>query len=244
MSAAGLPSVLLVDDEPLARDELRQLLQAAGGLDIVGECGNAVEAIAFIHRRKPDVVFLDIQMPRISGLEMLAMLDPEAMPQVVFVTAYDAYALQAFEEHACDYLLKPVDPARLAKTLARLRQRAASPPAAVCALAPLSLIPCQGVNRIVLCRLEEVAYVCSRLSGVYVVDAAGVERFTELTLRTLEERTDLFRCHRQYLVRLSAIREILFGDNGVATIHTLDGHSLPVSRRYLKPLKDALGIAS
>ncbi|WP_233246703.1 two-component system response regulator BtsR [Chromobacterium sp. Panama] len=244
MSAAGLPSALLVDDELLARDELRQLLQAAGGLDIVGECGNAVEAIAFIHRRKPDVVFLDIQMPRISGLEMLAMLDPEAMPQVVFVTAYDAYALQAFEEHACDYLLKPVDPARLAKTLARLRQRAASPPAAVCALGPLSLIPCQGVNRIVLCRLEEVAYVCSRLSGVYVVDAAGVERFTELTLRTLEERSDLFRCHRQYLVRLSAIREILFGDNGVATIHTLDGHSLPVSRRYLKPLKDALGIAS
>lgn len=244
MSAAGLPSALLVDDEPLARDELRQLLQAAGGLDIVGECGNAVEAIAFIHRRKPDVVFLDIQMPRISGLEMLAMLDPESMPQVVFVTAYDAYALQAFEEHACDYLLKPVDPARLAKTLVRLRQRAAPPPAAVCGLAPLSLIPCQGVNRIVLCRLEEVAYVCSRLSGVYVVDAAGVERFTELTLRTLEERTDLFRCHRQYLVRLSAIREILFGDNGVATVCTLDGHSLPVSRRYLKPLKDALGIAS
>ncbi|WP_374425026.1 two-component system response regulator BtsR [Chromobacterium sp.] len=243
MSAAGVPSALLVDDEPLARDELRQLLQAAGGLDIVGECGNAVEAIAFIHRRKPDVVFLDIQMPRISGLEMLAMLDPEAMPQVVFVTAYDAYALQAFEEHACDYLLKPVDPARLAKTLARLRQRAAPPLAAMSALAPLSLIPCQGVNRIVLCRLEEVAYVCSRLSGVYVVDAAGVERFTELTLRTLEERSDLFRCHRQYLVRLSAIREILFGDNGVATIHTLDGHSLPVSRRYLKPLKDALGIA-
>ena len=141
MSAAGLPSALLVDDEPLARDELRQLLQAAGGLDIVGECGNAVEAIAFIHRRKPDVVFLDIQMPRISGLEMLAMLDPEAMPQVVFVTAYDAYALQAFEEHACDYLLKPVDPARLTKTLARLRQRAAPPLAAMSALAPLSLIP-------------------------------------------------------------------------------------------------------
>ncbi|KMN83735.1 two-component response-regulatory protein YehT [Chromobacterium sp. LK11] len=238
-----MPSALLVDDEPLARDELRQLLLAAGGLDIVGECGNAVEAIAFIHRRKPDVVFLDIQMPRISGLEMLAMLDPEAMPQVVFVTAYDAYALQAFEEHACDYLLKPVDPARLAKTLARLRQRA-RPPEAMRALAPLNLIPCQGVNRIVLCRLEEVAYVCSRLSGVYVVDAAGAERFTELTLRTLEERTDLFRCHRQYLVRLSAIREILFGDNGVATVCTLDGHSLPVSRRYLKPLKDALGIAS
>ncbi|XLM21818.1 response regulator, partial [Chromobacterium piscinae] len=107
---------LLVDDEPLARDELRQLLAAHAGFDIVGECGNAIEAIAFIHRQQPDVVFLDIQMPRVSGLEMLAMLDPDKLPRVVFVTAFDEYAIQAFEEHAFDYLLKPVDPERLAKT--------------------------------------------------------------------------------------------------------------------------------
>ncbi|MCP6675154.1 response regulator, partial [Klebsiella pneumoniae] len=87
---------MLVDDEPLARDELRQLLAGHSDFDVVGECGNAIEAIAFIHRQQPNVVFLDIQMPRISGLEMLAMLDPDKMPRVVFVTAFDDFAIQAF----------------------------------------------------------------------------------------------------------------------------------------------------
>lgn len=234
---------LLVDDEPLARDEMRQLLAAYPDFDIVGECGNAIEAIAFIHRQQPDVVFLDIQMPRVSGLEMLAMLDPEKTPRIVFVTAFDDYAVQAFEEHAFDYLLKPVDPGRLAKTLARLKREAEPPPlASLQALSPLTLVPCHGVNRIALLKLEDVEFVSSRLSGVFVQAADGREHFTELTLRTFEERSRLFRCHRQHLVNLSAISEIRLGENGVADIVTNGGHTLPVSRRYLKPLKEALGI--
>ncbi|AXE36568.1 two-component system response regulator BtsR [Chromobacterium phragmitis] len=233
---------LLVDDEPLARDELRQQLASHAGFDIIGECGNAIEAISLIHRQQPDVVFLDIQMPRVSGLEMLAMLDPDKMPRVVFVTAFDDYAIQAFEEHAFDYLLKPVDPQRLAKTLERLRRDASPQPLPAQALAPLEVVPCHGVNRIALLPLAEVEFVSSRVSGVFVQAVDGREHFTELTLRTFEARSGLFRCHRQHLVNLRAIREIRLGENGAADIVTLGGRSLPVSRRFLKPLKEALGI--
>ena len=118
-------NALIVDDEPSARDNLRHLLEAEAEIAIIGECANAIEAISQIHRLQPDVVFLDIQMPRISGLEMVGMLDPNRMPHIVFLTAYDEYAVQAFEEHAFDYLLKPAEPKRLSKTLQRLRQRSA-----------------------------------------------------------------------------------------------------------------------
>lgn len=236
--------VLIVDDEPLAREELRLLLEDADGVEVVGECGNAIEAIAAIHRDKPAVVFLDIQMPRLSGLEMLGMLDPEHMPRIVFLTAYEEYAVGAFEARAFDYLLKPADPARLAKTLDRLRatRDAVPPPLPPEALRPLDYIPCYGVNRVLLLKLPEVAYATSRASGVYVVDHAGQEFFTELTLSTLEEKTPLVRCHRQYLVHLDALQEIRFGENGTAEIVTRTGSTLPVSRRFLKPLKQRLGL--
>ena len=111
---------LIVDDEPYAREELAELLASDPDIEILGMAGNAIEALGLIQQLKPDVVFLDIQMPKLSGMELVAMLDP--LPRIVFVTAFDDYAIQAFEENAFDYLLKPVEPARLAKTLARLRQ--------------------------------------------------------------------------------------------------------------------------
>jgi two-component system LytT family response regulator len=234
--------VLIVDDEPFARAELKSLLAEASDVEIIGECANAIEAIAAIHRLTPDVVFLDIQMPRISGLEMLSMLDPQRMPDIVFLTAYDEYAVKAFEEHAFDYLLKPADPARLDKTLQRLRREHEPQSLAPLTSSTLAFIPCYGVNRIYLTRLEEVEFVASRASGVGVYTADGVERVTELTLRTLEDKTPLFRCHRQYLVNLTQVREIRLGENGLADIVTLGGQTVPVSRRYLKPLKEHLGI--
>ncbi|AWK89779.1 two-component system response regulator YehT (plasmid) [Azospirillum thermophilum] len=236
-------NVLIVDDEPLARDELRRLLAESTDLHVMGECGNAIEAIGAINRQSPDVVFLDIQMPRVSGLEMLGMLDPDRMPRIVFLTAHDEYAVQAFEEHAFDYLLKPVDPARLAKTLQRLRRERAPQDLGVLKQAgPLRQIPCSGHNRISLLKLEEVEYVVSRASGVFVVGPDGEERFTELTLHTLQEKTPLFRCHRQYLVNPDRIREIRLIDNGLAEILTVAGQTIPVSRRFLGPLKERLGI--
>ncbi|WP_028534585.1 two-component system response regulator BtsR [Paludibacterium yongneupense] len=235
--------VLIVDDEPFARSELKSLLATSDDIEIIGECANAIEAIAAIHRQNPDVVFLDIQMPRISGLEMLAMLDPAQIPHIVFLTAYDEYAVQAFEEHAFDYLLKPADPQRLEKTLQRLRRTQQPRPLdALTDAAPLSFIPCYGVNRIYLMKLDEVEYVASRASGVGVFGSDQVERVTELTLRTLEEKTPLLRCHRQYLVNLALVREIRLSENGLADIITRSEQTVPVSRRYLKPLKEKLGI--
>lgn len=236
--------VLIVDDEPLARENLRVLLEDESDIEIVGECANAIEALGAVHKLRPDVLFLDIQMPRISGLEMVGMLDPDQRPYVVFLTAFDEYAVKAFEEHAFDYLLKPIEAPRLAKTLQRLRQERGVQDIS---LLPenqqvLKFIPCTGHSRIWLLQMDDVAFVSSRMSGVYVTSHEGKEGFTELTLRTLEQRTPLMRCHRQYLVNMAHLQEIRFEDNGQAELLLRDGHTVPVSRRYLKNLKEALGL--
>ena len=121
-------TALIVDDETPSREELKALLASAPDVEIVGECANAIEGLAAVHRLRPDVVFLDIQMPRVSGLEMVGMIEASALPHIVFVTAYDEHALKAFEEHATDYLLKPIDPQRLERTLDWLRSRGTNPP--------------------------------------------------------------------------------------------------------------------
>ncbi|MDC7785175.1 two-component system response regulator BtsR [Rhodoplanes sp. TEM] len=235
--------ILIIDDEELARAELGMLLAREADVEIVGECSNAVEGIAAIHRLQPDAVFLDIQMPRISGLEMLGMIDPERMPRIVFLTAYEEYALRAFDANAFDYLLKPVQEGRIAKTLDRLRRPAAgAPPLPAEAAQALRHIPCTGLNRIRLMKIDEVEAIVSRTSGVYVLGTDGEEHFTELTLRTLEERTPLMRCHRQYMVNADRIRDIAFGEGGLASIVTVGGRTIPVSRRFLGVLKERLGI--
>lgn len=237
-------SVLIVDDQPQARENLRVLLQEESDIKIVGECANAVEAIRAVYRLRPDVIFLDIQMPRISGLEMVSMLDPENRPWIVFLTAFEEFAVQAFEEHALDYLLKPVASPRLAKTLARLRyeRRGQHLPALPDSQQPLKFIPCCGHSRISLLPLDEVAFVSSRLSGVYVTSLQGKEGFTELTLRALASRTPLLRCHRQFLVNMAHLQEIRLLDGGQGTLLLRGGHSVPVSRRHLKSLKETLGL--
>lgn len=237
-------NILIVDDEPLARENLRCLLEVEKDIHIVGECSNAIEAIGEIHRKKPDVVFLDIQMPRITGLEMVTMLDPEHRPYIVFLTAFEEYAIQAFEEHAFDYLLKPLEQERLTKTLNRLRQGNKQN---IDLLTPpeerLKCIPCTRHSRIWLMPIDEAIFATSRLSGVYVTNNQGQEGFTELTLRTLETRTQLVRCHRQYLVNMDYVNEIIFGDNGQAELILHNNSQIPVSRRYLKPLKEAIGLS-
>lgn len=236
--------VLIVDDEPLARENLRILLESVADIAIVGECGNAVEAIGAVHKLHPDVIFLDIQMPRISGLEMVGLLEPEQRPYIVFLTAFDEYAVKAFEEHAFDYLLKPIEASRLEKTLTRLRQERSIQDLTLLGNTQQALkyIPCTGHSRIWLLHMEDVAFVSSRMSGIYVTDCDGQEGFTELTLRTIESRTPLLRCHRQYLVNMAHLKEIRFEESGQAEVVMRSGHILPVSRRYLKTLKGAIGL--
>src|ERR671935_1742504 len=118
---------VLVDDEQLARDELGYLLGQVGGIEVIGQAGNGVEALTTIDRLQPDVVFLDVQMPGLTGFEVARrLLDARALPQIIFVTAYDQHAIEAFEVNAVDYLLKPVDPARLEIAVDRARRRISS----------------------------------------------------------------------------------------------------------------------
>jgi two-component system LytT family response regulator len=236
-------NVLIVDDELPAREELKALLAGVPDVEIVGECANAIEGLSAIHRLRPDVVFLDIQMPRLSGIEMVGLIEASALPHIVFVTAYDEHALKAFEEHAVDYLLKPIDPKRLTKTLDWIRS-ASRPTIRVLpgSSETLRQIPCIGRNRVFLLNLDEVEYVHTDTTGVQVV-ATSKQGMTDLTLKILQERTPLVRCHRQYLVNLDRIAEIVFLDNGAAEILTHSGKQLPVSRRHLREIKDKLLIA-
>lgn len=233
---------LIVDDEQRARQTLETLLDKTGAFEVVGSCANAFEAIKEINRSHPEVLFLDIQMPVLSGFELLAMIDEAVMPHVVFVTAYDEFALKAFEEKTLDYLLKPVEPDRLEKTVEKLKCAIGSGAQPHYDTPTIRHIPCVSTNKIRLIDPAQVEYVCSDLSGVHVITPQG-KFFTELTLKVLETRTGLLRCHKQYLVNIDQVEEILLLDAGLAEIRMRSGRpQLPVSRRYLKALKDRLGI--
>ncbi|MCG9574628.1 two-component system response regulator BtsR [Vibrio tubiashii] len=235
-------SALVIDDELFAREELTELLEETGHIEVIDQASNAIEGLKKINQLKPDVVFLDIQMPQITGIELLAMLDPETMPNVVFVTAYDEFAVQAFEDNAFDYLLKPVDTCRLEKTVKRLLKSKQADTHQFAAITPQSLdqVPCIGLNRIVIIPTQDVEFAYSDISGVHV-QTHEQKATSQLTLKVLEEKTPLVRCHRQFLVNIKAIKEIKLLENGLAEIVTVSDHPLPVSRRYLKTLKEMLG---
>jgi two-component system LytT family response regulator len=232
---------LVVDDEIHAREELKALLDETGHFDIIGASANAFEALKVIKREKPDVMFLDIQMPVVSGFELLSMIDPEIMPIVVFVTAYDEYALKAFEESALDYLLKPVEKERLTKTVHKLKKMLGEGTKPAYLGPEISRVPCVLANRIKLVNASDVEYVRSDIGGVYVVSGSG-EFFTELTLKVLEARTNLIRCHKQFLVNIDRVDEIVLHDNLLADMQMKSGRCVPVSRRYLKKIKGRFGL--
>ena len=230
---------LIVDDEIYAREEMETLLKETGEFTIAGKCANALEAMQAIKREKPDVLFLDVQMPVINGFELLSMIDEAAMPRVVFVTAYDEYALKAFEENALDYLLKPVEKERLAKTVEKLKKRFAEGGRPVFAGPAIQKIPCIHSSKIKLINTAEIEYVRSGETGVHVISPAG-EFYTELTLQVLENRTNLIRCHKQFLINIDLVDEIILRENMVADIKTKSGRLVPVSRRYLRVLREKL----
>ncbi|MGY3568863.1 two-component system response regulator BtsR [Vibrio sp. SCSIO 43135] len=235
-------SALVIDDELFAREELSELLEETGKVTVIDTASNAIEGLKKINQLKPDVVFLDIQMPQITGIELLGMLDPDTMPNVVFVTAYDQYAIQAFEDNAFDYLLKPVDTHRLNKTIKRLIKSGQESSVDVSPIAPQTLdqVPCIGHNRIMIIPSTDVECAYTDISGVTIL-THDQKATSQLTLKVLEEKTPLVRCHRQYLVNIKAIKEIKLLENGLAEIVTVSDHPVPVSRRYLKTLKEMLG---
>ena len=227
---------LVVDDEAPARQELVELLAETGRIEVVASCANAFEALRALQREKPELLFLDIQMPVLDGFALLQLIDESLLPQVIFVTAYDSYALKAFEENACDYLLKPVTAERLNQALDRLDHRTGHPPALQTALRPLRQLPCSSTNRIRLVDVRQVEYVVCEPGGIYVVTASD-RAFCDLSLKIIEQRTALLRCHRQYLINLDQVDEIQLQGQGLARIRTRSGQLVPVSRRYLRQLR-------
>lgn len=232
---------LIIDDEIHARNELEKLLGATGAFSIVGQCANAVEGVKAINRLRPQVVFLDIQMPVIDGFEMLGMIDREIMPHVVFITAYDEYAVRAFEEKTLDYLLKPVAAERLSVTVEKVREHLQKREHPAYPTPELTRIPCVKGGNIKLIPSDAVEYAVCSPAGVHVY-VAGEPYFTDLTLKAIEERTSLERCHRKYLVNLGAIEEIMLQEGGGAELRTRSGATVPVSRRLLREFKRTVGL--
>ncbi|MBG6080662.1 two-component system response regulator BtsR [Rubrivivax gelatinosus] len=237
-------TALIVDDEPFARRDLRRALEPAKDIQILGECGNAIDALTRIHIDKPDVVFLDIQMPQITGIEMIGMLDPETMPHIVFLTAYDEYAVRAFEKNAFDYMLKPVTADRLELTLERLRNSFFKHDFSVLPeVNHLRQIPCYGLHSVVFVQATDVEFVEARTTGIYVSDVYGQEHPTALRLNILQQRTNLLRCHRQYLVNVDLVHKLQYLESGLAEFVTRRGRVIPISRRLLPEIKERLGIS-
>ncbi|MBF0645428.1 two-component system response regulator BtsR [Desulfuromonas acetoxidans] len=230
---------LIVDDEQMAREELQALLEETGAFELLPPCANGFDAVKMINEQRPEVMFLDIEMPVINGFQLLSMVDEERMPHVVFVTAYDEFALKAFEEKTLDYLLKPVEPERLALTLQKLKRILHQGQVPRYETPDLQRIPCCSGRRVKLVDVDKVECVFTDLSGVHLLTADS-DLCTDLTLKVLEQRTPLVRCHKQYLINLTFIDEVQLHEGGTATVLTRSGHDVPVSRRYLRLLKEQL----
>jgi two-component system LytT family response regulator len=240
-------NVLLADDEELARSRLRKLLAAYGDVAVVGEAGDGEEAIQQVAELRPDAVFLDIKMPGADGLEVVRSLGSRR-PKIVFCTAFDEYAVEAFELHAVDYLLKPVTRARLAVCIERLRGiPAAEWDAAVeriagsAAGATRFLARCGAKYRVV--DRKEVEYFSFEDGSTALHTAAG--RFAmDPTLNVLQGRLDphqFFRISRGVIVRLDAVLEVTPLIGGYGEVRLRNGARFPVSRRRFRKLIEELG---
>jgi two-component system, LytTR family, response regulator len=224
--------VLVVDDEPLARRELRRLLGAFPAVQVVGEASNIDEARVSIEKLSPDVVFLDIQMPGGTGFDLLAQLD--RVPRIVFTTAYDQYAVKAFDVNALDYLLKPIEPERLAMALQKIQTTSLHDAAAQDA--PLEQLFIRDGPRCWFVPLREVSLFSAE--GNYVRLLWGKERpLLGRSLAALEQKLDprrFFRANRSQIVNLDFIYHLELGEGGRLHVQLRDGPEIEISRRQAR----------
>jgi two-component system, LytTR family, response regulator len=221
--------VLIVDDEPAARRGVRQLLAAFPEFAVAGECRNGAEALAALNASAPDVIFLDIQMPGIDGFEVIRRRTVERMPEVVFLTAFDQFAVRAFEAEALDYLVKPVSEARFAATMKRLMKRLRS---AATATRDENIVVTTSRGATVI-NVAEIDWI--EAAGNYAQLWVGSRSyFLRESLQLLEERVrkhGFIRAHRRALVRLDGVRELTRDRSGALVAALGCGARVPVSRR-------------
>lgn len=233
--------VLIVDDEKPARDKLRRLLAQEAGIAAIEEAADGFDALGRIESFKPDALFLDIAMPELSGIELAASL-PEPAPAIVFVTAYDEYALRAFDAGAIDYLLKPYDAARLARAVRRLRERIAAPAGQALPALPLQqlLVSERGATRVV--PVAEIGWIESADNYVALHTPSGSPLLRQ-TLAGLAERLEpaFLRCHRRAAVQLAWIERVVPLDKGDCELVLRGGARVPCSRQYRAAVMERLG---
>jgi two-component system LytT family response regulator len=246
---------IIVDDEPLARERVKTLLREHPDVEVIAECANADEAIEAIHTSVPDLVFVDVQMPQTSGLEMLRELDPTRLPLVVFITAHDEHALEAFRANAVQYLLKPVDRGEFRAAMLRVRQLAASRGrgadgvravigATAASRTPfLKRVVVKAQERTVLLKMPVIDWFES--CGNYVRVHAGNEQYllrqTMATLESALNPQEFVRIHRTAIVNLDAVKEIVAGSHGEHSVKLRNGASLTLSRTYRNRIEPLIG---
>ncbi len=241
---------VLVDDEELARSLVRQLLAAHADIRVLAECANGFEAVKAVAETRPDLLFLDVQMPQLDGFEVLELIerDEAGRPAVIFVTAYDRYALKAFEENAVDYLLKPFDRARFDTALARARTRLATGEVKAADLpvprgAPLSRVVVKDGVTVTVLPVATIDYVKAEDDYV-LLRSAGRNHLKKQTLASLEDalpKERFVRVHRSYLLNLDRLARVEPSATGAPTAVLTDGSRLPVSRAGGQRLNELLG---
>lgn len=260
--------VLIVDDELLARQRLEDLLARKEEVDLIGMAVNGHQAVEAIRSQAPDLVFLDVQMPGLTGMDVVREIGPERMPAVIFVTAYDQYALKAFEVSALDYLLKPFEDERFEQAFARavktleVRQMGEMAGRLVALLqagegnaqptAPVSTKPPAYLERIAVEMRGQVKVVSVKhidyitASGPYAELHVGEDTYLiRERMQTLEDRLDpkvFFRIHRSAIVKLECIESLLRGVGGDYAVRLNDGRRLKVSRNRRETLEQRLGL--
>jgi two-component system LytT family response regulator len=248
--------VLLVDDEPLARERLRRFLEKEAEVEMVGECANGREAVSAIKRHSPDLVFLDVQMPELDGFGVLAELKHEPMPAIIFVTAHDQFALRAFEVHALDYLLKPFDRERFQKALRRamdhLQRRAAGTldqrlSALLADVAPgqkyWDRLAVKSAGRVIVLKTEDIDWIeaADNYVNLHVGNESHLHRETMATLAERLSPEKFLRISRSTIVNVDRIKELQPLFHGEYSVLLRNGARLTLSRGYRDKLDQLMG---
>jgi two-component system, LytTR family, response regulator len=245
---------MIAEDEPIARERMRRLLSQENGVEVIGECRDGEEAVTLVRQLKPDLLFLDVEMPGMDGFGVLKALGTDAHPVVIFTTAYNQYAVKAFDIHAVDYLLKPFDQMRFRRAVERARAQMANgksefaprrePLHAGEGTTAVDRLVIRSGGRVVFLRTSEIDWI--EAAGNYVrIHCHEQTHLVRETMSSMEAKVDakrFLRIHRSIIVNVERIRELEPCGNGEYIVHLRGGKGLSLSRGYRGRLDAVLGI--